>query len=192
MFLDDGNLCRRGLSAGAVWRLPRHGHTVSSAPGPSHPARDPAPRLSLLHPLTLHLIPMTGLMFCQHLLGLSHPEKPLQGGKQPEPSDVPSSGPSPSTPAPAGIFSEGSAVEPWGQEGVPLPWRHPSVPVHSAGKVHMAQSLGNYSDILGASLLEAPSQLMFPGQAGYQTATHTPSFPTGSWRCQGQGSSPLP
>ena len=66
------------------------------------------------------------------------------------------------------------------------------VAVYSAGKVHMAQSLGNYSDILGASLLEAPSQLMFPGQAGYQTATHTPSFPMGSWRCQGQGSSPLP
>ena len=56
--------------------------------GISHPARDPAPRLSPLYPFTLHLIPMTGLVFRQHLLGLSHPEKPLQGGKQPEPSDV--------------------------------------------------------------------------------------------------------
>lgn len=57
---------------------------------------------------------------------------------------------------PAGIFSEGSAVVPRGQEGVTLPWSHASVPVHLGGKVHMAQSLGGYSDILGASPSGSP------------------------------------
>lgn len=65
-------------------------------------------------------------------------------------------------PAPADIFSEGSAVVPWGQEGVTLLWSHASVPVHSAGKAHMAQSLGGYSDILGASPSGSPFSTYVP------------------------------
>lgn len=106
----------------------------SSCPGPFHPARDPAPRLSLLYPFMLHLIPVTGLIFWQHLYQACHILKtPLQGGKQPEPSDVPSDLLAP--PAPADIFSEGSAVVPWGQEGVTLLWSHASVPVHWQAKL---------------------------------------------------------
>lgn len=165
---------------------PSWGARPPARPGSLHPARDPAPRLSLLYPF--HVTPDS----CDraHILGSTyqacHILKTPQGGNSQSPQMSHPPLPLLAPPAPAGIFRPRQWCL-WGQEGVTLLWSHASVPVHLAGKAHMAQSLGGYSDILGASPSGSPSQLMFPGRAGYQAATHTPSFPTGSWRCQGQG-----